>query len=77
MVGSFSGALIATFLYRAYTTVKELPRGEFGIPNGYLYLGTARFLRQQGLPPRAVDFSIRALVLAPVLGGFRTMGSEH
>ncbi|KAH6982281.1 OPT oligopeptide transporter protein-domain-containing protein [Ilyonectria sp. MPI-CAGE-AT-0026] len=46
MVGSSAGDLIATFLHRAYTSVKELPSDEFGIPDGYLYLGTARFLRQ-------------------------------
>ncbi|KAH8729235.1 OPT oligopeptide transporter protein-domain-containing protein [Ilyonectria robusta] len=76
MVGSFAGALIATFLYRAYTTVKELPSGEFGIPDGYLYLVAARFLRQQGLPPGAIHFSIGALVLGAVLSAFRIMGSE-
>ena len=68
IIGSFAGTLIATLVYKIYTSVKKIPNEEFGIPEAHMWLVAARFVYQQGLlPARALDFAIGAFLIGAVL----------
>jgi len=77
IIGSFVGTLIATLAYRLYTSVQTFPSKEFDIPDAHMWLVAARFIHQQGLPPRALDFSIAAFVIGAGLSVLRIMGQRY
>lgn len=77
LIGSFAGTLVATFVYRIYTSTKKLPSDEFGMPDAHLWLVAARLIYQQGLPPRAFDFAIGAFVLGAAFSILRILGTKR
>lgn len=77
IIGSFAGSLIATLVYKIYTSVKEIPNEEFGIPEAHMWLAAARLIYQQGLPARALDFAIGAFLIGAVFSILRILGSNH
>ena len=77
MIGSFAGAVIATLVYKIYTSVKTIPNEEFGIPEAHMWLVAARLIYQQGLPTRALDFAIGAFLIGAVFSILRILGSNH
>lgn len=77
MIGSFVGTLIATLAYRIHPTVKKFPSKEFGIPDAHMWLVAARFIHQQGLPSRALQFSIGAFVVGASFSALRIMGQRY
>ncbi|EFX00469.1 oligopeptide transporter [Grosmannia clavigera kw1407] len=77
MIGSYAGALAATGLYRMYTSTNTIPSEEFGVPDAHLYMVASRFIRQQGLPPGAMGFTVGAFVLGAVMSMLRILGSKY
>jgi uncharacterized oligopeptide transporter (OPT) family protein len=75
IIGSFAGTLIATLVYKIYTSVKEIPSEEFGIPEAHMWLVGAKLIYQQGLPARALDFAIGAFLIGAVFSILRILGS--
>ena len=77
IIGSFAGTLIATLVYKIYTSVKKIPNEEFGIPEAHMWLVAARLVYQQGLlPARALDFAIGAFLIGAVLSILTDFGVE-
>jgi uncharacterized oligopeptide transporter (OPT) family protein len=77
IIGSFIGTVIATFVYRAYTDIKEIPSKEFGIPDAHMWLVAARFFYQQGLPQKVMGFAIVAFVMGAVFSTLRILGTNR
>ena len=77
IIGSFAGTLITTLVYKMYTSVKEIPNEEFGIPDAHLWLVTAKLIYQQGLPAQALDFAIGAFLIGAVFSILWILGSNH
>ena len=77
MIGSFAGTLIATLVYKIYTSVKKIPSEEFGIPDAHMWLVAARLIYQRGLPPRALDFTVGAFVIGAAFSILRILGSNR
>ena len=74
MIGSFTGALISTLVYRAYTSIKKIPSDEFGVPDAHIDLVAARLIQQQGMPSRAFEFAIGAFCLGAVFSALKIVG---
>ncbi len=74
MIGTLSGCLIATLVYRIYASVAKIPGEEFGIPDARLWLVTARLVYQQGLPPWALEFGSGAFVIGAIFSILRFVG---
>lgn len=77
IVGSLAGTLIASLDYRIYTSVKQIPSEEFGMPDAHLWLVAAKLIYQQGLAPRALDFAIGAFVIGAAFSILRILGSNR
>jgi uncharacterized oligopeptide transporter (OPT) family protein len=77
IIGSFAGSLIATLVYKIYTSVKKIPSQEFGIPEAHMWLVAARLIYQQGLPPGVMSFAIGAFAIGAALGVLRILGSNR
>ncbi|KAL8831926.1 MAG: hypothetical protein Q9170_005088 [Blastenia crenularia] len=77
MIGSIFGTLIATLVYRIYTSAGKIPSTEFGIPDGRLWLVAARLVYQQGLPPQAFKFAIGAFAFGAALSILRILALKR
>lgn len=77
MVGSLAGTLIATLVYRIFTSVKQISSEEFGIPDAPLWLVAAKVIYQQGLAPRGLNFAIGAFVIGAAFSILRILGSNR
>ncbi|KKY17415.1 putative oligopeptide transporter [Phaeomoniella chlamydospora] len=58
MIGSIIGAFAATFVYKLYVNVYNIPSDMFQVPTGYVWIFTARLVTGKGLPPMAWQFSL-------------------
>ncbi|KAI9779864.1 MAG: hypothetical protein M1839_007177 [Geoglossum umbratile] len=77
IIGSLAGTLVATLVYRIYTSLKKIPSEEFGIPDAHIWLVAARLIYQQTLPPRVLAFAIAAFVIGAVFSVLRILGSNR
>ena len=77
MIGSLAGTIIATLVYRIYTSVKTIPSDEFGVPDAHLWLVAAKLIYQQGLPPRALDFATGAFFIGAAFSMLRILASNR
>lgn len=77
IIGSLVGTVIATGVYRIYTSVKTIPSEELDIPEAGLWLVAARVIYQQGLPPRALAFATAAFMVGAALSSLRALGSNR
>lgn len=77
MIGSLIGTLIATLAYRLYTTFQEFPNKKFDVPDAHVWLVAARFIHQQGLPDKALGFSIASFVVGSGLSVLRIVGRPY
>ncbi|KAI9172707.1 putative oligopeptide transporter [Paramyrothecium foliicola] len=76
IIGTYTGAIIAICLYKAYTSTKKIPSDEFGIPDAHLYIIASRLIQNSGMPPRALQFGIWATVLGAIFGMLRITGAK-
>jgi uncharacterized oligopeptide transporter (OPT) family protein len=76
-IGSCVGVLLATSLYKIYTSVKHIPSDEFSVPDAHIYLVASRLLRQQGLPPQALNCAIGAFVFCAIFSIARIIGKRY
>lgn len=77
VIGTYVGAVVAVFLYKVYTSVKTIPSEEFGIPDAHLYIVASRFIRRQGLPPRASTFTLVAFLLGATFSTLRIVAGKR
>lgn len=77
MIGTFIGTLVATLAYRVYTTAREFPSKEFEVPDAHVWLVAARLIHQQGLPDKAMEFTIVAFVVGAGLSALRILGRPY
>ncbi|KAF2238373.1 OPT superfamily oligopeptide transporter [Viridothelium virens] len=77
IIGSLSGAIVSIFVYRLYTSVEKIPSDKFTVPDGHMWLITARLIYQRGLPPMAFAFAIGTIVTGILLGVLRIIGRNQ
>ncbi|KAF4488016.1 oligopeptide transporter [Fusarium agapanthi] len=77
MLGSYVGSVVAVSLYTIYTSINKIPSQDFGIPDARLYIVTIQMIRQQGLPPKAMEFAWVAFIIGAICGGLRIVGKDH
>jgi uncharacterized oligopeptide transporter (OPT) family protein len=70
IIGTYTGVVFAAVLYKVYASVKVIPSDEFGVPDAHLYIMASRFIRQQGLPPKAMSSAILSFLIG---GAFSTV----
>ncbi|KAF4440054.1 oligopeptide transporter [Fusarium austroafricanum] len=77
MLGSYVGPVVAVILYKIYTSIKDMPSQEFGIPDAYLHVVMSRSIRQGRLPPKAMTFSLVAFVAGAIFSAHRIAGQSR
>ncbi|KAF2108641.1 OPT oligopeptide transporter protein-domain-containing protein [Lophiotrema nucula] len=70
LIGSFIGAILASALYRLYSTVYNIPNDTFQVPSGYVWRAGAALSVGEGLPEKTPVFGI---VVALLFGSFAAM----
>jgi uncharacterized oligopeptide transporter (OPT) family protein len=74
ILGSLSGAAVATVLYRIYATDDNILGGEFAVPDGHMWLLATKLLYQTGLPPKVLEFTLGAIAIGAIWGILRICG---
>ena len=74
MIGSFVGAIVSAAVYRLYTSVYEIPGGQFQVPTAYVWIFTARLVTGQGLPEMAWQWALGAGIIFAFLTAARVRG---
>lgn len=77
MIGTFVGTIVATLAYRIYTIAREFPSKEFEVPDAHIWLVAARFIHQQGLPDKAMEFTIATFLVGAGLSALKIIGRLH
>ncbi|KAF2810564.1 uncharacterized protein BDZ99DRAFT_386590, partial [Mytilinidion resinicola] len=76
VIGSLSGAIVATLLYRLYTSAKNFPGDEYAIPDGHMWLITAKLIYKRGLPPQVFNFALATTLVGAISGILRIVGED-
>lgn len=76
LIGSVYGAAISAVVYKLYTSVYEIPGGEFQVPSGYMWLFTAELVTGKGLPPYAGTFALIAAGIFALFTAIRIGGGN-
>lgn len=64
IIGSSAGAVLASCVYRLYTSVYTIPGEQFRIPNAQLWLATTNLIYGRGLPEGVWPFVMVAFALS-------------
>ncbi len=71
LVGSIIGAFVSSVVYRAFTSVYNIPNDIFKVPSAHLWLITARLVYGQGLPKGVWPFSLGTLLVSACCAAVR------
>ncbi|KAK7912198.1 hypothetical protein PG985_014679 [Apiospora marii] len=77
IIGSFVGTIVATTIYRLYTSVNAIPSRDLGIPDAHVWLVAVKLMYQQGLPPMAFAFSSASFALGASFGVVRIVANSY
>ncbi|KAI3404967.2 OPT8 [Candida oxycetoniae] len=58
IIGTIFSVFLSSIMYRVYQSIYEIPNDIFRIPTAIIWIDCSRLVTGEGLPPKAMEFSI-------------------
>lgn len=65
LIGTIYSVFVSSFMYKVYNAVYDIPNENYRIPTAAIWIDCARLVTGEGLPPKALQFS---LILGSLFG---------